>query len=572
MGAASSVTRVLDAVRSLARLDGWSNQWSRLGTDLDPTTHTVFSRQVIGDGVLSALFHGDDICKLICSIPVKDALRRGWGEDKFPELDFNTRGYTALGKIHEAAVLARAFGGSVVVVGADDGAPAHVPLNLAAAGPVQHLTVYDRRRVERLRGANPSLAEADLFRISPLYGPSVEVHVSRLLVFGGELTAGEEREAISGWEDSCLQAVYNIVRAFNDGFLSANRMMVDASQGVLKLRGLINAIAGGNKQDIETRAQLIALTRSVARVTMLDAEGESFEKIATSFAGVPDILDRLANRLSAATGIPVTRLMGQAPAGLNATGDNDLRSWYDNVESYRETSIEPQCKKLLEIAKIDRPLKFPSLWQETGKEKAEREVIESTRDKNYVDAGVVLADEVLGNVRKIYPFADPSLRSTSTAGFELAPTDAARVVKVNEARANLGLPPLDGPEGQLSLAEYGAMLEGKGAPTPGAPPLPALPAALPVAGEDDEAAEPQAPDGPLALAQAMNAYRDATTGQLGLAKCEHGHSNVCRKCGIERDRGFEVDDKGVPLLRDGRPVFRIQWRAIGGGPPSAPAT
>lgn len=560
MGAPTTATRVLDAIKSLTRLDGWANQWTRLGTELDPTSHTAFTRSLIGDGVLASLFHGDDLCKLICSIPVKDALRRGWGEDKFPELDFSTRGYSALGKIQEAAILARAFGGAVVVVGADDGRPCNEPLDIALAGPVKWLTVYDRRRVERLRGTNPSLAEADVFRITPLYGASVDVHVSRLLVFGGEITAGEEREANSGWEDSCLQVVYNTVRAFNDGFLSANRMMVDASQGVLKLKGLINAIAGGNKQDIETRSQLIALTRSVARVTMLDADGETFEKVATSFTGIPEVLDRLANRLSAASRIPVTILMGQAPAGLNATGDNDLRAWYDNVESYRESHIEPQAKKLLQIAKIDRPLKWPSLWQETGKEKAEREKIEADRDKAYVDAGVVLADEVLGNVRKIYPFADPSLRSTSTAGF----ADAARVVKVNEARANLGLPPLDGPEGSMSLAEYGAMLEGKTAAVTG--PQPGLPAVAPVEGEDDENAEPQTPEGPAALAQAMNAYRDAVTGQLGLAKCEHGHSNVCRKCGIERDRGFEVDANGAIVMRDGRPVFRVQWRAIGGGP------
>ncbi len=509
------------------------------------------------------LFHGDDLCKLICSLHVDDALRLGWGEDKFPELDFMSQGYTALSKIAEGAILGRAAGGSVVVIGADDGRRSDEPLDLDRVGPIRWLKVYDRRRVERLRGELSSLSEAELFRVTPMYGPQSVVHVSRLLVFGGELTAEQEREELSGWEDSVLQIVYSIVRSFNDGFMSANRMMVDASQGVLKIRGLINALAGGEKESIETRAQLIALTRSVARVTMLDAEGEDYTKVSTSFAGVPDVLDRLAVRLSAACRIPVTRLMGQAPAGLNATGESDIRSWYDVVQAYRSNMIEPQCKKLLRIAKIDRPIKWPSLWQETNKEKAEREKLEAERDKSYVDAGVVLADEVLFNVRRIYPNADPSLRSTSTAGFELAPADAARVVKVNEARSNLGLPPLTGPEGEMSLAEYGAMLEAKGTPpvpVPG-PPLPVA-EALPVTGGDDEGDSQETPLRGAELARALTEYVDPQTGKRGVAKCEHGYSNKCRLCGIERDRGFELDEKGSVILRDGAPSFRVAWRAI----------
>lgn len=560
MGA--TIHRIFDTLKTLSRVDGWSNSWSRLGTDLDPTTHTRFARGGIGVEACMDLFHGDDLCKLICSLHVDDALRLGWGEDQFPELDFMSQGYTALSKIAEGAILGRAAGGAVVVIGADDGQRSDQPIDIQRAGPIRWLKVYDRRRVERLRGEGCSLSEAELFRITPMYGPQSVVHVSRLLVFGGELTAEQEREQLSGWEDSVLQIVYSIVRAFNDGFMSANRMMVDASQGILKIRGLISAIAGGEKESIETRAQLIALTRSVARVTMLDAEGEDYTKVATSFSGVPDVLDRLANRLAAACRIPVTRLMGQAPAGLNATGASDIRSWYDVVQSYRTNQIEPQCKKLLRIAKIDRPIKWPSLWQETGKEKAEREVVEANRDKTYVDAGVVLADEVLANVRHLYPSADPSLRSTSTAGFELAPTDAARVVKVNEARANLGLPPLGGPEGEMSLAEYGAALEAKGAAPPIAAPLEGLPD-VPVEGTDDMAATQGAELKGAALAKALTDYIDPVTGVRGIAKCEHGHSNNCRLCGIERDRGFELDDKGAVVLRDGAPVFRVAWRAIG---------
>jgi phage gp29-like protein len=43
--------------------------------------------------------------------------------------------------------------------------------------------------------------------------------------------------------------------------------------------------------------------------------------------------------------------------------------------------------------------------------------------------------------------------------------------------------------------------------------------------------------------------------ELGIVRCEHGHSNRCHKCGIERVRDVELAD-------DGEPVWSIAWRPI----------
>ena len=49
-----------------------------------------------------------------------------------------------------------------------------------------------------------------------------------------------------------------------------------------------------------------------------------------SLTGVTEVMDRMINMVAAVSGIPVTVLMGQAPAGLNATtSESDIRSWYD---------------------------------------------------------------------------------------------------------------------------------------------------------------------------------------------------------------------------------------------------
>lgn len=478
--------RVLTLLRQI-RSDGWQNTMTRLGTALDRATHTTFVPTKLPSSTLSALFHGDDTARLICSIYVEEALRLGWG--KVPELDR----LNALQKIQEAAIWGQVFGGGVIVIGAEDGQDPRMPLRLPLVQPIRWLDVYDRRRVERSQGLTGSLEDAEIFRVTPLYGATFEIHRSRCLTFGGALTASEEKERNAGWDDSILQVVYDTIRQFNDAHLALGNMLTDASQSVIKMRGLIAAMAGGQKEDIETRAQLISLTRSVARAVLLDAGdgagggAEDYSKIATSFSGVPEAIDRLANRLAAATRIPVTILMGQAPAGLNATGETDLRSWYDRVQSFREQKIDPQVRRLFEIAGLDCEPSWPSLWQETDAEQTSRQKTDAEIDSIYFDLGVVTADKIAARVKSRYP------------GLEIAP------------------------------------------------PVPALPAPTPapdVPTGDDEAATQ---DGePARFAEKMTA--------AGVAACEHGCTNRCPRCGIERLRGFE--------MVDGKPVWRVAWRAI----------
>ena len=75
-------------------------------------------------------------------------------------------------------------------------------------------------------------------------------------------------------------------------------------------------------------------------IAIIDSE-ESLERFEATLTGVPDTLDRLTSRLAAAAGIPATVLLGEAPAGLNATGDSDVRNYYDRLQADRTSKIVP---------------------------------------------------------------------------------------------------------------------------------------------------------------------------------------------------------------------------------------
>lgn len=138
------------------------------------------------------------------------------------------------------------------------------------------------------------------------------------------------------------------------------------------------------------------------------------------------------------------------------------------------------------------------------------------------------------------------------AKIELAPSDKAKVFRAREVRAGEGYPPFGDERDDMTLPELdarAASASGGGAP-PGAPALPVGPAptVAPVVAADEGA--PPTDEAARALAAKMTEH--------GVSRCEHGSSNRCRLCGIERVRDF---DPGAGP--GGEHVWRVAWRSIG---------
>jgi phage-related protein (TIGR01555 family) len=364
------------------RLDGWLNELTGIGTfGRDRVMHHTFER----DGWLQPqecadLFNHDDICHRVACIYPEEALRRGYkikGADS-ERLTTKLDALNFLERVEEGEAWGRAFGGAVGVLFINDGKTPDQPVDASQPYNITAIDLYDRRRVWRRsffeNPTDPLYAHAKIFEITPIYGGAFYVHRDRLLLFRGRKTTDIEREELIGWDASIYQTILKVIRSFQSGYQSVDNMLSDASQSVIKMKGLLGMIGMvGGQSLLATRANLIDLTRSVARTTFLDADAqEEMTKLATVFTGIPDVLDRLGQRLAAAWGIPVTKLLGISAAGLNATGEGEARNWYDELESYRTAKITPHYKKILRILAPERGNEpdWPSLWQPTDEEKA----------------------------------------------------------------------------------------------------------------------------------------------------------------------------------------------------------
>jgi len=418
----------MSVVTSLVtRVDSWINAMTGLGTLRDKLVYTQpVSGAKLGDGALESLFNDDDIARRICAKLPREAMRRGFrieleGDDESEDADDIGRLMDdqlmllgAIPKLRDSWIWARLYGGGCgVFVGADDGQSPEQPLNEAGIRTIAFLNVVKRplitikTRYEDV--TSPQFGEPELYSVhvaSTGLGPvvaraSIDIHASRMILFDGAMTAQQTFQSPTGWQDSVLQNVYAALQQSATAWQSVAHLMTDASQGVLKIANLVDLIAAGGSEALRTRIQMMDMARSVARAILVDAEKESFERVSTSFAGLPEVMDKLMMRVAAAAEQPVTLLFGRSAAGMNATGESDIRGWYDTVSDAQTDVLKPRLERLLRLmfAAKDSPtngrvperwcVEFNPLWQPTDKELADTLKVKADTHVALVGAGIM---------------------------------------------------------------------------------------------------------------------------------------------------------------------------------------
>ncbi len=129
-------------------------------------------------------------------------------------------------------------------------------------------------------------------------------------------------------------------------------------------------------------------------------KGDQITNTQYSFAGLPEVYDSMCLDLAGAARIPVTKLFGRSPAGMNATGESDLRNYYDYVDTLRESKLRPILEKLLPILCFSLwgsvpdgiEINFPTLWTPTAMEIADIALKKAQAIRDTFQAGLFRAD------------------------------------------------------------------------------------------------------------------------------------------------------------------------------------
>lgn len=254
---------------------------------------------------------------------------------------------------------------------------------------------------------------------------SVQVDRSRMTVLDGNPVVGRftksrlegGRYNRIGFGESKITALYDIFKMVTGTQQGAFHLVNLASCLILEVEKF-RSMRATNSPAVEALEQL-AEHLSMYRASLIDAQGVKVSQHSASFGSVPELMMMFMQFLSAAGDVPAARYLGQAPGGLNATGESDLQNYYDMVRG------SVQIAKLMPIQQreIDwigcslwgfpvwmkkrhaLELEYRELWNETAKDKAERMGIYVSMIKSLLDSGAINGEAAIRELKARDVFA-----------------------------------------------------------------------------------------------------------------------------------------------------------------------
>ena len=396
-------------------IDGaYVNFVSNLNTDRDKASHGTFQKISVDDNQIEAVYQ-DWLAKKIINRPVQDMLRSGWyfngiDEDKILALYAEMERIKLVERLYKALIWMRKYGKSYLLLGVADGQTLDQPLdrNTLRRGQLQFITVLKHDQVKALANEYLPLELTAGEPFQPVYfeykqgnNPKVKVHSSRLI----KLANGEE-------EESALLSIYYTIRNFASTNAGAASLVHEAKIDVIKFPGLMDAIKSRAK-DVMERFGAAALMKSLNGMLVIDKQ-EEYESKSYTFGGLPELMREFAQQTAGAADMPYTLLFGQTTSGLNNSGEFDLRSYYDRINTEQNWLLKPLLSLLIPMLYRnlygDSPkgigVLFNSLWQMDAKTRSEVEKNNKDRDDKYLELGIVTEAQIAKQLRedKVYDF------------------------------------------------------------------------------------------------------------------------------------------------------------------------
>lgn len=398
---------------SVQREDGpWLNAISALGSSRDSSSYNKASPvRYFSELELTDIYIGDGFARRIVDVTATDMTRAGFsieveGKDESEEESAYVPVMVRLEELHanerltDALKLEAIFGGAMIVMGIKDGGDLAEPLNDRAVQDIEFLRVYDRYHVSRMEKytdpADMRYGETKTYLVSPSNATPYLVHESRCLIFPGEFVPESMRDLQDGWGVSALAKCWYQLQRLGVSHQWAEKLLEKSQQGVAKFSGLSQQLmAPGGQQAVINRLNMLDMSRNAINSIAIDAL-DDYTVTSNSFSGVPDILDRFAQALSAVTGMPKTLLMGEQAKGLNNSQSGDLQNWYSSIEQKQRTQLLQPIDRLVTLLSIAKGLpdqnyliEFEGLDIPDEKTEAETEKLEAEKEKIKADTAAV---------------------------------------------------------------------------------------------------------------------------------------------------------------------------------------
>ncbi len=399
-------------IKLKALTDGFKNILKGIGTEKDGRSHTRYVKGIrIDQYTADNLYTYNWLAAQVVDAPIDDATRK-WrdlliSDSEIKEkVEESFKVWKVKEKINLAMKWGRVFGGAVILM-IIDGQDQTEPLDIKTIkkDSLTNLIVLDRYNIY------PHIVDRNI--LSPNYGEpetytvvrgGQEIHHTRIIKFDGKIPTIREYELQNFWGVSIFTDLFDPIKDSQTVSNSINSLVMESNVDVYRIAGLNAMVSEGKDALVVKRLKLAHAMKSIINGIALDKEDE-YDKKVNSFTELANIDDRFIQKVSGASNIPVTRLLGTSPSGQNSTGEADMRNYYDNVSNIQENKIRPKLD-ILDVVIMSSTFGdyekfqyiFNPLQQVTETEKSDIDLKTAQMDQIYKDMDVITDIDVMSNL------------------------------------------------------------------------------------------------------------------------------------------------------------------------------
>lgn len=371
-------------------MDAFSNPAARLGfgtMDLTQATSYPMTRLTQNYELLTSLYRDNWIVQNIVATIPNDMIRKwyeiksGIAPDYINQMVKLERRTQIRKKLLLGMYWGRLYGGAVgvILIKGQNDMSQPLDLDMVLPGSFLGLQILDRWSGVYPEGelvTDPSDPDFGLPAYYTIRDDTTgymvaRVHYSRIIRFIGRELPWLEQVTEIYWGESELEAIYNeIVRRDN---VAANiaGLTFRANVNYMETEGL-DQLLGTANTEMQRRFWNVLAAQSIMESnfgTRVINKGDAIHNTQYTFAGLPEVYDRVMMDVAGAARTPVTKLFGRSPAGLNSTGESDMKNYYDYIDGLRENELRPVIERLLPIMALsawgmipdDLDIQFPPM-------------------------------------------------------------------------------------------------------------------------------------------------------------------------------------------------------------------
>ena len=356
-----------------AAFDGYSNSAAFLGSDSPLLSSGTFIRSGLTSDyeLLTAMYRENWLTMRIIDTPSED-MTRAWyrlsssvSEEQLHDLRRLEARHSVKQEITNALRWARLYGGSLalmVIRGEEDRLDQPLDMDMLLPDCFGGLLVLDRTQgVEPSAELVSDLDDPD-FGLPVSYTVSLDtedfstvtLHHSRVLRFVGRELPRQETVREQYWGASEMEHIQDELLRRSAASANIAQLIFQANITTLKMSDFGDLLGFGTEEqrvNLEHAMGLENRFRTSFGIQLLSRD-DSLENHAYSFAGLSEIYEQFMMDMAGAAEIPATRLFGRSPQGMNATGESDLRNYYDMIASLQERQLRPALEKLLPVMAV----------------------------------------------------------------------------------------------------------------------------------------------------------------------------------------------------------------------------